>query len=277
MTKINSPSQNLLLGALPAETYERLLPDLELIQMSCGEVIYEPGSELRYAYFPTTSVVSNVYIVEDGTSSELAIVGNEGFIGLGLFTGGLTMPHQAVISRSGYGYRLRRQLFIKEFESGDGSSTDKSLFQLLLRYIQALMTQIAQTAACNRHHSIYQQLCRWLLLNLDRYSSNEMLVTHDHIANMLGVRRESITDATGKLQKKGLISCSRGHLSVLNRAALEEQACECYQVIKVEFDRLIPISAEAPDNLSESVSVPGVSDKTSKHPLDTLNLNKSIS
>ncbi|AMK78554.1 MULTISPECIES: Crp/Fnr family transcriptional regulator [Methylomonas] len=275
MTQLNSPCQNLLLGALPLETYKRLLPDLELIQMSYGEVIYMPGSELRYAYFPTTSLVSNIYIVEDGTSSELAIVGYEGFIGLGLFTGGRTMPHQAVVTRGGYGYRLRRQLFIKEFESGDESRTDRSLFQLLLRYIQALITQIAQTAACNRHHSIYQQLCRWLLLNLDRHSSNEMLVTHDQIANMLGVRRESITDAAGKLQQKGLISYSRGHINVLNRAGLETQVCECYQVIKTEFDRLIPAFVQAPENLIESV--PSVPNKSSKHPIDNLILNKSIS
>jgi CRP-like cAMP-binding protein len=275
MTDSNSPSQNLLLGALPEETYKRLLPYLELIHMPNGDVLYEPGSELRYAYFPTTSVVSNIYVVEDGASSELAMVGNEGFIGLGLFTDGRTMPHQAVVSRAGYAYRLRRQLFIKEFESGDESSADKALFKLLLLYLQALITQIAQTAACNRHHSIYQQLCRWLLLNLDRCSSNEIRVTHDHIANMLGVRRESITDAAGKLQQKGLISYSRGHINVGKRAGLEAQACECYQVIHTEFARLIPNLAQASEMLSEPV--PRVSDKSSKHPSDNHKLTKAVS
>ncbi|WP_445370824.1 Crp/Fnr family transcriptional regulator [Methylomonas sp. HW2-6] len=245
MTQSDSARQNLLLAAIPEDTCARLLSELELVQLNCGEVIHEPGRELRYAYFPTTCIVSNVYVDQDGTSSELAIVGNEGFIGLGLFTGGRTMPHQAVVSRTGYGYRLRRQLFIEEFGAAQGIGNDQSLFRWVLRYIQALMTQIAQTAACNRHHSIYQQLTRWLLLNLDRQSSNEMRVTHDHIANMLGVRRESVTDAAGKLQQKGLITYSRGHLAVLDRSGLEAQVCECYSVIKTEFDRLIPCLAAA--------------------------------
>lgn len=264
MTQLNTPSQNLLLGALSVETYERLLADLELVQMPCGKVLYESGSELRYAYFPTTCIVSNVYVVEDGTSSELAVVGHEGFIGLGIFMGGRTMPHQAVVSRAGYAYRLQRQLFIEEFESRHGNGNDQSLFQLLLRYIQALITQIAQTSACNRHHSIYQQLCRWLLLNLDRQASNQMLVTHDYLANMLGVRRESITDAAGKLQQQGLISYSRGRLIVLNRPGLEAQVCECYQVISTEFRRLVPAFAAVPASSIESE--PSMSEKHAKCP-----------
>lgn len=265
MTKLDTPRQNLLLGGLSAETYERLLPDLELVQMPYGKVIYERGSELRYAYFPTTCIVSNVYTVENGTSSELAVVGNEGFIGLALFMGGRTMPHQAVVSREGYGYRLHRQLFIQEFESQHGSSNNRSLFNLLLRYIQALITQIAQTAACNRHHSIYQQLCRWLLLNLDRQTSNQIKVTQEYIANMLGVRRESVTEAARKLQQKGLISYSRGRLTVLDRPALEAQVCECYNVIKTEFDRLVPVFADVVDSQIEFE--PGVLDKsTISHP-----------
>ncbi|WKJ92253.1 Crp/Fnr family transcriptional regulator [Methylomonas montana] len=274
MTKLNTPRQNHLLGALPAETYERLLSDLELVQMPSGKVLYESGSELRYAYFPTTCIVSKVYIVENGTSSELAVVGHEGFIGLGLFMGGRTMPHQAVVSSAGYAYRLQRHLFIKEIESRHGCDNDMSLFQLLLRYIQALITQIAQTAACNRHHSIYQQLCRWLLLNLDRHASNQMLVTHDYIANMLGVRRESITDAAGKLQQKGIISYSRGHLSVLDRSGLEAQVCECYKVISTEFDRLIPAFAEVADAPIQLAL--DISDKFAKHPPANPILNKSI-
>lgn len=264
MTKLNTPRQNLLLGALPVETYERLSSDLELVPMPCGKVLYESGSELRYAYFPTTCIVSNVYVVEDGRSSELAVVGHEGFIGLGIFMGGRTMPHQAVVSNAGYAYRIQRQLFINEFESRHGGDNDQSLFQLLLRYIQALITQIAQTAACNRHHSIYQQLCRWLLLNLDRQASNQILVTHDYLANMLGVRRESITDAAGKLQQKGLISYGRGRLSVLNRQGLEAQVCECYHVITAEFERLIPAFAEIAACPIESA--PDLPDKFAKQP-----------
>ncbi|WGS88207.1 Crp/Fnr family transcriptional regulator [Methylomonas sp. UP202] len=246
MTTLNSQRINLLLGALPAQTYQRLATDLEPIQMPAGQVIYESGSELRYAYFPTTCIVSKIYVIADGASSELAIIGNEGFVGLSLLMGGRTMPHQAVVSTAGYGYRLRRQRFIEEIASAGRTLNDNSLLHLLLRYTQALMTQINQAAACNRHHSIHQQLCRWLLLTLDRQASNEMLATHDHIANMLGVRRESITDAAGKLQQKGLINYSRGRLVVLSRAGLEEQVCECYDVINAEFTRLIPAFVNKP-------------------------------
>lgn len=244
MTKPQSPPHNIILRTLPAETYQSLLPYLEMVQMPYGEVIYESGSELRYAYFPINSIVSKIYLTEDGASSELALVGSEGFVGLGLFMGGVTMTHQAVVSRAGSSYRLRRQHFLKAIECLAGNGVDQTLFHLLLRYTQALMTEITQTAACNRHHSIYQQLSRWLLQNLDRQSSNELILTQDLIAHRLGVRRESITEAAGKLHQKGLISYHRGHLRVLNRAGLEAQVCECYNVVKTEFDRLLPVSAD---------------------------------
>ncbi len=241
MTTPESPRHNLLLGALPMGTHKRLLPYLEVVYMGYGQIIYEAGHALNYIYFPTTSVVSIVYSNQDGTSSELALVGNEGFVGLGLLMGGGTMTHQAVVSRGGAGYQLRKKPFMQEFDYRSGCCNDTVFLQLLLRYVQAMITQIAQTAACNRHHSIYQQLSRWLLVNLDRQTSNELMVTQDHIASMLGVRRESVTDAAGKLLQKGLISYSRGHIKVLSRPGLESQVCECYQVVKTEFDRLMPI------------------------------------
>ncbi|WP_446811367.1 Crp/Fnr family transcriptional regulator [Methylomonas sp. 2BW1-5-20] len=244
MTTPENPRQNLLLGALPLDTYKRLLPHFELVHMNYGQVIYECGRALNYVYFPTTCVVSKVNFIENGTSSELALVGHEGFVGLGLLMGGGTMTHQAIVSREGYSYRLRKQLFIQEIDRHAGQCNDPVLLQLLLRYVQAMITQIAQTAACNRHHSIYQQLSRWLLVNLDRQSSNELIVTQDHIAAMLGVRRESVTDAAGKLLQKGLISYSRGHIKVLSRPGLESQVCECYNVVKTEYDRLAPILSD---------------------------------
>lgn len=237
------PGHNLLLGALPVETYIRLIPHLELIHMNYGQVLYESGRALNYVYFPTTCVVSKVNFTKDGTSSELALVGNEGFVGLGLLMGGGTITHQAAVSREGYSYRLRKQLFMYEFDHQPGHCNHRVLLQLLLRNVQAMITQIAQTAACNRHHSIYQQLSRWLLVNLDRQTSNELIVTQDHIANMLGVRRESVTEAARKLQQKGLIIYSRGHITVLSRPGLESQVCECYNVVKTEYDRLMPMAA----------------------------------
>ncbi|OAH96377.1 Crp/Fnr family transcriptional regulator [Methylomonas methanica] len=244
MTAPESPRHNLLLGSLSVGTYKRLFPHLELVETNYGQVIYECGRVPNYVYFPTTCVVSKVNLIEDGTSSELALVGNEGFVGLGLLTGGGTMTHQAMVSRGGFSYRLRRQLFIHEFDHRSGHCNDPVFLQLLLRYVQAMITQIAQTAACNRHHSIYQQLSRWLLVNLDRQSSEELIVTQDHIASMLGVRRESVTEAAGKLQQKGLITYSRGHIRVLSRPGLESQVCECYNVVKTEYDRLLPIPAD---------------------------------
>lgn len=229
-----SPSQNHLLAALPAEEYARLLPQLELVQMPLGKVIYESGSELCHVYFPTTAIVSLLDVMLNGASDEIAAVGNEGIIGVALFMGGETMPNRVVVQSAGHAYRLKGQILKQEF------NRSAELQHLLLRYTQALLTQIAQTAVCNRHHSLAQQLCRWLLLNLDRLSSNELVMTQELIANMLGVRRESITEAAGTLQRAGLIEYHRGHITVLDRAGLEARACECYAVVKKELDRLLP-------------------------------------
>jgi CRP-like cAMP-binding protein len=231
------PQQNHLLAALPASDYERLAPHLELIPLKLGEVLYEPGVQLRYVYFPTTSIVSLLYVMEDGASAEIAIVGNEGILGISLFMGGETTPSRAVVQSAGYGYRLKAQLLKDEFQRFG------PMLHLLLRYTQALITQMAQTAVCNRHHSVDQQLCRWLLLSLDRLESNELSMTQELIANMLGVRREGVTEAAGKLQDAGLISYRRGRITVLDRPGLEARSCECYQVVKKELDRLLPYAA----------------------------------
>lgn len=239
MTDPNSLWQNYLLDFLSAANYECFFPDLELVPMSLGDVLYESGDEVRYAYFPTTCIVSLVYVMESGAPAEIAVVGDDGMIGISLFMGGGAMPNRAVVRSAGYAYRLRAPLLMQEF-SRFGGYCNGVLHDLLLRYTQALLTQIAQTAACNRHHFVDQQLCRWLLLSLDRLHSNELVTTHELIANMLGVRRESITEAAGKLQQAKLISCRRGHITVLDRPGLEARACECYQVIKTESDRLLP-------------------------------------
>jgi CRP-like cAMP-binding protein len=231
------PQQNHLLAALPASDYERLAPHLELISLKLGEVLYEPGVRLRYVYFPTTSIVSLLYVMEDGASAEIAIVGNEGILGISLFMGGETTPSRAVVQSAGYGYRLKAQLLKDEFQRFG------PMLHLLLRYTQALITQMAQTAVCNRHHSVDQQLCRWLLLSLDRLASNELSMTQELIANMLGVRREGVTEAAGKLQEAGLISYRRGRITVLDRPGLEARSCECYEVVKKELDRLLPYTA----------------------------------
>ena len=230
----HNPHQNHLLDALPATDYARISPHLELIQMNLGDVLYEPGVRLRYVYFPTTSIVSLLYVMEDGASAEIAIVGNEGILGISLFMGGDTTPSRAVVQSAGYGFRLKAQLLKDEF-ARFGPTTN-----LLLRYTQALITQMAQTAVCNRHHSVDQQLCRWLLLSLDRLASNELTMTQELIANMLGVRREGVTEAAGKLQDAGLIRYRRGKITVLDRPGVEARSCECYQVVKTEFDRLLP-------------------------------------
>jgi len=239
MTELNSPWQNHLLDALPQAEYERLLPLLEQVQMPLGEVLYESGGELRHAYFPTTCIISLLYVMENGASSEIAVIGNDGIVGITLFMGGGTMPNRAVVQSEGYAYRLRAHLLIQQFDRYEGRRSG-ALQHLLLHYAQALMTQMAQTAACNRHHSVDQQLCRWLLLSLDRLASNELIMTQELIANMLGVRREGVTEAAGKLQKAGLIDYRRGQITVLNRPGLEARVCECYQVVKTEFDRLLP-------------------------------------
>lgn len=233
MAAPSSPSQNHLLAALPAEELESLTPQLERVQLPLGEMLYEPGSQLKHAYFPTTAIVSLHYIMESGASSESAGVGNEGVVGVSLFMGGDTTSSSAVVPTAGEAYRLASRTLMQEFNRAG------SLQRLLLRYTQALMTQMSQTAACNRHHSVEQQLCRWLLLTLDRLPSNELVMTQELIANMLGVRREGITEAAGKLQHAGIISYRRGHISVLNRAGLETRVCECYAVVKTELNRLL--------------------------------------
>jgi CRP-like cAMP-binding protein len=229
-----SPRLNQLLSMLPPADYERVLTHMELVPLPLGWAVYESGSAQGYVYFPTTSIVSLLYVMEDGSSAEIAVVGNEGLVGIALFMGGETTPSRAVVQSAGYGYRLRASILKGEFAVGG------ELQHLLLRYTQALITQMAQTAVCNRHHSVEQQLCRWLLLSLDRLPSNELTMTQDLIANMLGVRREGVTEAAGKLQAAGLIHYSRGKITVLDRPKLETRVCECYAVVRREYDRLLP-------------------------------------
>ena len=228
-----SPSRNHLLAALPGSEFERLLPHLELVELPLGQMLYEPGTQLLHAYFPTSAIVSLHYVMESGASAESAGVGNEGVVGVSLFMGGNTTPSSAVVLTAGHGYRLDRHTLLAEFNRA-------GLFQrVLLRYTQALMTQMAQTTVCNRHHSLEQQLCRWLLLTLDRLPGNELVMTQELCASMLGVRREGITEAAGNLQRAGLISYRRGHIAVTDRVGLESHACECYQVVSAELKRLL--------------------------------------
>ena len=234
MSDLYNPRQNHLLDALLIAEYDRLFPNLELVKMSLGEILYESGGQLKHVYFPVNSIVSLLYVMEDGASAEIAVVGNEGILGISIFMGGETTPSRAVVQSEGYSYRLKAQLLKDEFNRAG------PVMRLLLRYTQALITQMSQTAVCNRHHSVEQQLCRWLLLSLDRLTSDELTMTQELIANMLGVRREGVTEAAGKLQRAGLIDYSRGHIKVLNRPGLEGRVCECYQVVKAEFDRLLP-------------------------------------
>jgi CRP-like cAMP-binding protein len=239
LPQAHNPRQNHLLAALPAQDFARLQAHLELVPMPLGHVLYESGSELRHVYFPTTAIVSLLYVMTDGASAEIAVVGNEGVIGVALFMGGETMPNRAVVQSAGHAYRLKGALLKQEFNRSG------QMQHLLLRYTQALLTQMAQTAVCNRHHSLDQQLCRWLLLSLDRLPSDELVMTQELIANMLGVRREGVTEAAGNLQRAGLIKYQRGRIKVLDRTGLEARACECYAVVKKEFDRLLP-EASAP-------------------------------
>jgi CRP-like cAMP-binding protein len=229
----HNPNQNHLLAALPREEFERLAPHLELVAMPLGEVLYESGGALRHVYFPTTSIVSLLYVMQNGASAEIAVVGNEGLLGVSLFMGGETTPSRAVVQSEGHGYRLAGQLLKDEFNRAG------PVLRLLLRYTQALLTQMSQTAVCNRHHSLQQQLCRWLLLSLDRLQSNTLTMTQELISNMLGVRREGVTEAAQHLQAAGLIRYSRGRIEVLDRPGLERAVCECYGVVKLEFDRLL--------------------------------------
>jgi CRP-like cAMP-binding protein len=230
------PETNRLLAVLPPAERERLFPHLEPISMTLGDVVYESGSRQAYVYFPTSAIVSLLYVMEDGASAEIAIVGNEGMVGVALFMGGETTPSRAVVQSAGQAFRLSGQLLKREFRRGGATQ------HLLLRFTQALLTQMSQTAVCNRHHSVDQQLCRWLLLSLDRLPSNTLTMTQELIANMLGVRREGVTEAAGKLQSAGLIHYSRGRITVLDRPGLEARACECYEVVKRESDRLLPRS-----------------------------------
>jgi CRP-like cAMP-binding protein len=229
-----NPQENHLLAVLPADVVGRLTPHLELAPLLLGEALYESGGHLDHVYFPTESIVSLLYVMENGASAEIAVVGNEGLVGIALFLGGETMPNRAVVQSAGHAYRLSGHLFKQEFNRS-------GVFQrLLLRYTSALLTQMAQTAVCNRHHSVDKQLCRWLLLSLDRLPVNELRMTQELIANMLGVRREGVTEAAGELQRAGLINYSRGHITVLDRPGLEARVCECYDVVRKEFHRLLP-------------------------------------
>ena len=229
-----NPRQNHLLAVLPEPEAERLFPHLEPVPLLLGKALYESGERLNHVYFPTTAIVSLLYVMENGASAEIAVVGNEGIVGIALFMGGETMPNRAVVQSAGHGYRLKGHLLTQEFDRSG------VLQHLLLRYTLALLTQMAQTAVCNRHHTVDQQLCRWLLLSLDRLPANELSMTQELIANMLGVRREGVTEAAGKLQKAGLINYNRGHITVLDRPGLEARVCECYEVVNKEFRRLLP-------------------------------------
>ncbi len=233
MPTTHSPKQNHLLAALPVAEFDRLSAHLELVPMPLGYALYESGTRLQHVYFPTNSVVSLLYMLQNGASAEIAIVGNEGIVGIPIFMGGETTTSRAVVQSAGYAYRLAAQLLKDEFNRAG------PVLHLLLRYTQALITQMAQTAVCNRHHSVVQQLCRWLLLSIDRLPSDSLTMTQELIANMLGVRREGVTAAAGHLQRAGLINYSRGHIVVLDRPGLEQSACECYAVVKREFDRLL--------------------------------------
>lgn len=230
------PNQNTnhLLNALPSTVLGRVAAELTLVELPLGQVIYESGDRLSYVYFPTTAIISLLYVMEDGSSAEIAIVGNEGLVGIATFMGGETTPSRAIVQSAGNAYRLSARVLTDEFKLAG------PMQRLLLRYTQALITQMAQTAVCNRHHSIDQQLCRWLLLSLDRLPSNDLRMTQELIANMLGVRRSGVTEAALKLQEAGLIRYSHGHIEVLDRTGLEARVCECYGVVKCEFDRLLP-------------------------------------
>jgi CRP-like cAMP-binding protein len=242
MSLPHNPNQNHLLAALPAEDFEHLVPHLELVAMPLGEVLYEPGGPLRHAYFPTSAIVSLQYVTESGAASEIAGVGHEGMVGVTLLMGGDTTPSSAVVQTAGHAYRLNRNVLKQEFDRLG------ALNRLLLRYTQALMTQMGQTAVCNRYHSVEQQLSRWLLVTLDRIPSGELVMTQELVASMLGVRREGITEAAGKLQLAEYIRYRRGHISVLNRAGLEKRTCECYGVVKKEFSRLLPNTQSSQGN-----------------------------
>ena len=233
MSATRVPTENHLLRTLAADSMVRLLPHLECIELPLGTVLYESGEALRHVYFPVDCIVSLLYVLLDGSSAEIAVVGNDGLVGIPLFMGGETTPNRALVQSAGHAYRLPGPRLKEEFHSND------ALQGLFLRYTQALITQMAQTVVCNRHHTVHQQLCRWILLSLDRLHSNQLKMTQELIANMLGVRREGVTDAAGKLQRLGVIHYQRGHITVLDRPRLETLCCECYTVVKKETDRLM--------------------------------------
>ncbi|MDO8990420.1 MAG: Crp/Fnr family transcriptional regulator [Sideroxyarcus sp.] len=233
MPEQSTPQQNHLLASIPVEIFARLAPHLEPVDMPLGEVVYESGGKLHHVYFPTTAIVSLHYVMENGASAEIAGVGNEGVVGISLFMGGDTTPSRATVQTAGCGFRLKERLMMEEFNRAG------PMMRLMLRYTQALITQMSQTAVCNRHHSMEQQMCRWLLLTLDRLPTQDLIMTQELIASMLGVRREGITETAGELQRAGLIRYRRGHITVLDRAGLETRACECYNVVKKEFRRLL--------------------------------------
>jgi CRP-like cAMP-binding protein len=237
MTAMNLPQENHLLAALPVEAQQRIFPDLEWVEMPLGKVLYESGDAMRYVYFPIDCIVSLLYVMENGSSAEISVVGNEGLVGVSLFMGGESTPSRAIVQSAGVAFRLPGPRLKQEFKLHTG------LLLLLLRYTQSLITQMSQTAVCNRHHSIDQQLCRWLLLSLDRLSGDHLTMTQELIANMLGVRREGVTEAAGRLQRLGVIEYNRGHITVLDRPKLESLCCECYAVVKKETDRLLPYLA----------------------------------
>jgi len=234
MPATSDPRSNALLAGLPDTEWQRWLPQLESVTMPLGQVLYESGRTQSHVYFPTTSIVSLLYVMQNGASAEIAVVGNEGIVGISIFMGGESTPSRAVVQSAGQGFRLPAQAMKEEFDRSG------QVLHLLLRYTQALITQMAQTAVCNRHHSLDQQLCRWLLLSLDRLKGNELVMTQELIANMLGVRREGVTEGALKLQKAGLIRYARGRITVLDRPGLEARTCECYAVVKNEYDRLLP-------------------------------------
>jgi CRP-like cAMP-binding protein len=233
------PEENHILAALPAPERDRLFPHLRPVEMPLGQAVYESGAALRHIYFPASCIISLLYVLEDGSSAEIAVVGNEGAIGVALFMGGETTPSRAIVQSAGVAYRLTGRRLKEEFKRHG------EMLHVLLRYTQSLITQMAQTAVCNRHHSVHQQLCRWLLLSLDRLPSNKLVMTQELIANMLGVRREGVTEAAGKLQKLGVIRYSRGRITVLDRPKLEQLSCECYAAVKKETDRLLLPQREA--------------------------------
>lgn len=226
--------QNDLFKSIPTAEWERLLPHIEPSVMPLGKVLYEPNMKMSHVYFPSTAIVSLLYALENGSSAEIAVAGHEGLVGISIFMGGESTSSRAVVQSAGLGYKIKSSVILKEFNNAG------PVMHLLLRYTQALITQMTQTAVCNRHHTLDQQFCRWLLLSLDRLPTNELIMTQELIANMLGVRREGVTEAALKVQKAGLIKYARGHISILDRAGLEHRTCECYQVVKNEYDRLLP-------------------------------------